>query len=146
MKESAFAGLSFIRSNAKNFGLNNSFFSNKEVHVHIPEGAIPKDGPSAGITMAIAMISALTGNPTRSDVAMTGEITLRGEILPIGGLNEKLLAAQRSRINTVLIPKENEKDLKEIPAEIKKGLKIVTVEELNDALKYVFEGKFKKQK
>jgi ATP-dependent Lon protease len=146
MKESAFAGLSFIRSNAKNFGLNNSFFSNKEVHVHIPEGAIPKDGPSAGITMAIAMISALTGNPTRSDVAMTGEITLRGEILPIGGLNEKLLAAQRSGINTVLIPKENEKDLKEIPAEIKKGLKIVTVEELNDALKYVFEGKFKKQK
>ena len=114
MKESALAGLTFIRSNSKKFGLAGSFFSNKEIHVHIPEGAIPKDGPSAGITMSIAMISALTGNPTRSDVAMTGEITLRGEILPIGGLNEKLLAAQRSGIKKVIIPKENVKDLKEI--------------------------------
>lgn len=144
MKESAFAGLSYIRSNAKKFGLTNSFFSNKEVHIHIPEGAIPKDGPSAGITMTIAMLSALTANPSRSDVAMTGEITLRGEILPIGGLNEKLLAAQRSGIKTVLIPKENQKDLKEIPDKIKEGLKIVTVENLEDALKYIFKKKFKK--
>ncbi|MCI0449597.1 MAG: endopeptidase La [Chlorobi bacterium] len=144
MKESAFAGLSYIRSNAKKFGLTNSFFSNKEVHIHIPEGAIPKDGPSAGITMTIAMLSALTAIPSRSDVAMTGEITLRGEILPIGGLNEKLLAAQRSGIKTVLIPKENQKDLKEIPDKIKEGLKIVTVENLEDALKYIFKKKFKK--
>jgi ATP-dependent Lon protease len=144
MKESAFAGLSYIRSNAKKFGLTNSFFSNKEVHIHIPEGAIPKDGPSAGITMTIAMLSALTSNPTRSDVAMTGEITLRGEILPIGGLNEKLLAAQRSGIKTVLIPKENQKDLKEIPDKIKEGLQIVTVENLEDALKFIFKKKFKK--
>jgi ATP-dependent Lon protease len=146
MKESAFAGLSFIRSHSKQFGLNSNFFNNKEIHIHIPEGAIPKDGPSAGITMTIAMLSALTGIPAKSDVAMTGEITLRGEILPIGGLNEKLLAAQRSGIKTVLIPKENEKDLKEIPAKIKDGLTIVPVEMLEDAVKYVFKKKFKKSK
>lgn len=146
MKESAFAGLSFIRSHAKKFGLSSNFFNNKEIHIHIPEGAIPKDGPSAGITMTIAMISALTNTPARSDVAMTGEITLRGEILPIGGLNEKLLAAQRSGIKTVLIPKENEKDLKEIPAKIKEGLSIVPVEMLDQALSYVFKKKFKKSK
>ncbi|CAG0963432.1 partial ATP-dependent Lon protease, partial [Anaerolineae bacterium] len=144
MKESALAGFSFIRSNAKKFGLANNFFNNKEIHIHIPEGGIPKDGPSAGITMAIAMISALSGNPTRSDVAMTGEITLRGEILPIGGLNEKLLAAQRSGIKKVLIPKENEKDLKEIPDKIKKGLELVTVEKLDDAVKHIFKKKFRK--
>jgi ATP-dependent Lon protease len=144
MKESALAGFSFIRSNAKKFGLANNFFNNKEIHIHIPEGGIPKDGPSAGITMAIAMISALSGNPTRSDVAMTGEITLRGEILPIGGLNEKLLAAQRSGIKKVLIPKENEKDLKEIPDKIKKGLELVTVEKLDDAMKHIFKKKFRK--
>jgi ATP-dependent Lon protease len=146
MKESAFAGLSYIRSHAKKFGLTSSFFNNKEIHIHIPEGGIPKDGPSAGITMTIAMISALTNTPARSDVAMTGEITLRGEILPIGGLNEKLLAAQRSGIKTVLIPKENEKDLKEIPAKIKDGLTIVPLEILDDALKYIFKKKFKKAK
>ncbi len=144
MKESALAGFSFIRSNAKKFGLANNFFNNKEIHIHIPEGGIPKDGPSAGITMAIAMISALSGNPTRSDVAMTGEITLRGEVLPIGGLNEKLLAAQRSGIKKVLIPKENEKDLKEIPDKIKKGLELVTVETLDDAVKHIFKKKFRK--
>lgn len=146
MKESAFAGLSFIRSHAKKFGLSNTFFNNKEIHIHIPEGAIPKDGPSAGITMTLAMISALTGTAARSDVAMTGEITLRGEILPIGGLNEKLLAAQRSGIKTVLIPKENQKDLKEIPAKIKDGLTIVPVEILDEALPYIFKKKFRKSK
>lgn len=146
MKESAFAGLSYIRSHAKKFGLSSTFFNTKEVHIHIPEGAIPKDGPSAGITMTLAMISALTNTPARSDVAMTGEITLRGEILPIGGLNEKLLAAQRSGIKTVLIPKENEKDLKEIPAKIKEGLSIIPVEMLDEALPYIFRKKFKKSK
>ncbi len=138
MKESAQAGLSFLRSNARALGLKREFFANKEIHIHIPEGAIPKDGPSAGITMAIAMLSALTGKPTRHDVAMTGEITLRGEILPIGGLNEKLLAAQRNGMKTVLIPKENQKDLKEIPDKIKEGLEIITVEKFEDAMKYVF--------
>ncbi|MEO8514290.1 MAG: endopeptidase La [Ignavibacteria bacterium] len=146
MKESALAGFTFIRSNSKKFGLSGNFFNGKEIHIHIPEGGIPKDGPSAGITMTIAMISALTGNPTRSDVAMTGEITLRGEILPIGGLNEKLLAAQRSGIKKVLIPKENEKDLKEISDKIKKGLEIVIVEKLDDALKHIFKKKFVKKK
>ena len=145
MKESASAALSFIRSHSGKFGLSNSFYNNKEIHIHIPEGAIPKDGPSAGITLAIAMISALTGNPTRSDVAMTGEITLRGEVLPIGGLNEKLLAAQRSGIKTVIIPKDNVKDLKEIPEIIKKGLKIVSVETLEEAMSYIFTKKFKKR-
>jgi ATP-dependent Lon protease len=141
MKESALASLSYIRSNAKKLGINNSFFSNKEIHIHIPEGAIPKDGPSAGITMAIAMISALTDRPTSSTVAMTGEITLRGGILPIGGLNEKLLAAQRSGIKTVLIPEDNKKNLKEIPEKIKEGLKIQPVGTVEEALKYVFKNK-----
>jgi ATP-dependent Lon protease len=146
MKESAQAGLSFLRSNAKSLGLSNTFFTNKEIHIHIPEGAIPKDGPSAGITMAIAMLSALTGKPARHDVAMTGEITLRGEILPIGGLNEKLLAAQRNGMKTVLIPKENQKDLKEIPDKIKEGLEIIPVEKFEDALKYIFRKKPVKRK
>jgi ATP-dependent Lon protease len=140
MKESALAGLSYIRSNTKKLKLSQSFFSNKEIHIHIPEGAIPKDGPSAGITMTIAMISALTNKPTNSNVAMTGEITLRGQILPIGGLNEKLLAAQRSGIKTVLIPKENKKDLKEIPAKIMEGLRIIPIETVDEAIKYVFKN------
>lgn len=143
MKESAIAGLTYIRSNAIKFGLYQTSFRYKEIHIHIPEGAIPKDGPSAGITMTAAMISALTLNPTRSDTAMTGEITLRGEILPIGGLNEKLLAAQRSGIKRVLIPKENQKDLKEIPEEIKRGLKIICVERMDEALKHIFKKKFR---
>lgn len=146
MKESALAGFTYIRSNSKKFGLAANFFNNKEIHIHIPEGAIPKDGPSAGITMTIAMISALTGNPTRSDVAMTGEITLRGEILPIGGLNEKLLAAQRSGIKKVIIPAENVKDLKEISDKIKKGLEIVSAEKLDNALPHLFKKKFIKKK
>jgi ATP-dependent Lon protease len=145
MKESAFAGLSYIRSNAKKLGINSGFFSNKEIHIHIPEGAIPKDGPSAGITMTIAMISALADKPSSSSVAMTGEITLRGQILPIGGLNEKLLAAQRSGIKTVLIPKENQNDLKEIPDKIKEGLKIIPVGTVEEALKYVFAKDIKQR-
>ena len=145
MKESALAGLSYIRSNSKKLGINSSFFANKEIHIHIPEGAIPKDGPSAGITMAVAMISAITDKPTNSSVAMTGEITLRGQILPIGGLNEKLLAAQRSGIKTVLIPKDNQKDLKEIPDKIKEGLKIIPVSNAEEALKHIFRNAKKKK-
>ncbi|MGE5411715.1 MAG: endopeptidase La [Clostridiales bacterium] len=140
MKESAQAALSYIRSNAKQLGLDDNFKKNKEIHIHLPEGAIPKDGPSAGITMTMAMLSAFSNKPAKSDVAMTGEITLRGNVLPIGGLNEKLLAAQRSGIKTVLIPKENEKDLFEIQAEVKEGLDIIPIEKIMDAVPYVFES------
>lgn len=138
MKESAQAALSYIRSNAKKLRLNPEFFAKKEIHIHLPEGAIPKDGPSAGITMTMAMISAISGRPARADVAMTGEITLRGEVLPIGGLNEKLLAAKRAGIKIVLIPKENTKDLTEIPESVKQGLRIIPVEKVDEALPYVF--------
>jgi ATP-dependent Lon protease len=138
MKESAQAALSYIRSNASKLKLKPEFFDKKEIHIHLPEGAIPKDGPSAGITMTMAMISAISGKAARADVAMTGEITLRGEVLPIGGLNEKLLAAKRAGIKTVLIPKENKKDLTEIQESVKEGLKIVPVEKVEEALPYVF--------
>ncbi|MCX6171200.1 MAG: endopeptidase La [Ignavibacteriales bacterium] len=140
MKESAQAALSYLRSNAKDFGLDAHFSKGKEIHIHLPEGAIPKDGPSAGITLAMAMYSALSNKPARNDIAMTGEITLRGKVLPIGGLNEKLLAARRNGMKTVLIPKENVKDLSEIKNEVKEGLKIVPIETIKEALPYVFES------
>ncbi|MBK8981864.1 MAG: endopeptidase La [Ignavibacteria bacterium] len=141
MKESAQAGFSYIKSNASKFNIPESFFKEKEIHIHLPEGAIPKDGPSAGITMIMAMISAITKNPVRPDVAMTGEITLRGNVLPIGGLNEKLLAAVRSGIKTVLIPKDNEKDLIEVPEEILSKLIIIPVEKVEDGIPFVFKNK-----
>ncbi|MBK6771135.1 MAG: endopeptidase La [Ignavibacteria bacterium] len=141
MKESAQAGFSYIKSNAGLFKIPESFFKEKEIHIHLPEGAIPKDGPSAGITMIMAMLSAITKCPVRTDVAMTGEITLRGHVLPIGGLNEKLLAAVRSGIKTVLIPMDNEKDLAEIQKEILDKLTIVPVEKVEDGIKYVFKEK-----
>ena len=143
MKESAQAALSYIRSNAKRLGVPANFYQKKEIHIHLPEGAIPKDGPSAGITMAMAIISAASNRPARNDVAMTGEITLRGNVLAIGGLNEKLLAAQRGGIKTVLIPKENEKDLTEIQSKVKEGLKIVSIEQIADALPWLFGTKKK---
>jgi ATP-dependent Lon protease len=145
MKESAQAALSYLRSSAKKLNISPDFFKGKEIHIHLPEGAIPKDGPSAGITMALAMLSAISGKPASNNVAMTGEITLTGSILGIGGLTEKLLAAQRFNIETVLIPKENEIDLKEIPEKVKRGLKIFTIERLEDAIPYVF-GKSKVKK
>ena len=138
MKESAQAALSYLRSKAGKLGLDPSFQKGKEIHIHLPEGSIPKDGPSAGITMAVAMYSAISGKAARSDIAMTGEITLRGEVLAIGGLNEKLIAAQRNGIKTVLIPEENQKDLTEIPERVKKGLTIVTIDRIEDALSHVF--------
>ena len=144
MKESAQAALSYIRSNAKRFGINPEFTKGREIHIHLPEGAIPKDGPSAGVTMAMAMISAASNRPARNDIAMTGEITLRGNVLPIGGLNEKLLAAQRSGIKTVIIPKENMKDLTEIQEKVKEGLKIIPVETIEEAANIVFEKKTKR--
>jgi ATP-dependent Lon protease len=138
MKESAQAALSYIRSKAKELTINPNFFTGKEVHIHLPEGAIPKDGPSAGITMAMAMYSVVSGKKASNDVAMTGEITLRGTILPIGGLVEKLLAAKRNNIKTVLIPEGNKIDLREITDKVKEGLKIITISHIEDAIPYVF--------
>jgi ATP-dependent Lon protease len=138
MKESAQAALSFLRSNAKELGIPTGFSRGKEIHIHLPEGAIPKDGPSAGITMAMAIYSAVSGRPAKSDVAMTGEITLRGDVLAIGGLNEKLIAAQRSGIAKVLIPRENEKDLTDIPAKVKEGLTLIPVSTIKEGLAHVF--------
>lgn len=138
MKESAQAGLSYIRSNAKKFGIPESYFKDKEIHIHLPEGAIPKDGPSAGITMVMAMLSAISKNPAKTDIAMTGEITLRGKVLPIGGLNEKLLAALRHGITTVLIPKDNKKNLSEISKDITDKLKIIPIDIIDEGLKHVF--------
>jgi ATP-dependent Lon protease len=138
MKESAQAALTFIRSNAEPFGIPADYFETHEFHLHIPEGAIPKDGPSAGLAMALAILSIATNRPIRHDVALTGEITLRGEVYAIGGLNEKLLAAQRNRIQKVLIPKDNERDLIEIPAKVKDGLVIVSVNTLDEALPHIF--------
>ena len=134
MKESAAAGISYIRSLADKYQIPAEFFKENDIHIHIPEGAVPKDGPSAGITMATAMISAMTGRAVKAEVAMTGEITLRGRVLPIGGLKEKLLAAKNAGITKVLAPKKNEKDVEEISMEIKKGLEIVLVETMEEVL------------
>jgi ATP-dependent Lon protease len=134
MKESIQAAMTVVRSRAEILGVNPEFNENKDIHIHVPEGATPKDGPSAGVGMCTALVSALTGIPVRAEVAMTGEITLRGEILPIGGLKEKLLAAHRGGISTVLIPEENEKDLVEIPDNIKAKLKIIPVRWIDQVL------------
>ncbi|MDE3115643.1 MAG: endopeptidase La, partial [Pseudomonadota bacterium] len=135
MKESIDAARSFVRSKATQFGIKPPMFDRKDIHVHVPEGATPKDGPSAGVAMATSIISVLTGIAVRRDVAMTGEVTLRGRVLPIGGLKEKLLAALRAGITTVLIPKDNEKDLADIPENVKAGLKIVPVSSVEEVLK-----------
>ena len=138
MKESAQAGISYIRSVSEEYHIPKDFFREHDIHIHIPEGAVPKDGPSAGITMATAMLSAITDTPVRADVAMTGEITLRGRVLPIGGLKEKTLAAKNAGIKTICVPKKNEKDIDEISMEIRKGLKIVFVEQMKDVLDVAF--------
>ncbi len=134
MKESAKAAVSYIRSRAEALGIAPDFHKTKDIHIHFPEGAIPKDGPSAGITMCIALISALTNTPVRRDVAMTGEITLRGRVLPIGGLREKTMAALRSGISTVIIPAENEKDLEEIDQTVRKALNFVVTDHVDKVL------------
>ena len=141
MKESAQAGISYIRSVSEEYHIPKKFFQENDIHIHIPEGAVPKDGPSAGITMATAMLSAITKTPVRADVAMTGEITLRGRVLPIGGLKEKALAAKNAGIKTICVPKKNEKDIDEISPEIKKGLEIVFVEQMKDVLDVAFVKK-----
>lgn len=139
MKESAMTGLSFVRSVSEQYDVAEDYFEKHDIHIHIPEGAVPKDGPSAGITMATAMLSAITNQKVRADVAMTGEITLRGRVLPIGGLKEKLLAAKAAKITLVLVPKENKKDIDEIEAEILEGISIQYVENMEQVLKYALE-------
>jgi len=140
MKESAMAALSYIRANHKEHGIDENFNKKKEIHIHVPEGAIPKDGPSAGITMTLALISAIKGTKLRGDLAMTGEVTLRGNILPIGGLNEKLLAAKKAGMKTVLIPKENEPDIAEISDVIKNNLEIIPVKHISEAIPIAFRS------
>ena len=134
MKESARAAKSFVRAHAAEFGVDAEFYKKLDIHIHVPEGAVPKDGPSAGVTMTTALVSALTGIAVRQNVAMTGEITLRGRVLPIGGLKEKLLAAHRAGIDTVLIPKENVKDLEKVPANVLEAIHIVPVEDVHEVL------------
>ncbi|OGP23439.1 MAG: endopeptidase La [Deltaproteobacteria bacterium GWB2_55_19] len=144
MKESAHAALSYARSRAKEFNLQPDFYKDLDLHIHVPSGAIPKDGPSAGITMATALISALTQRPINKDIAMTGEITLRGRVLPIGGIKEKCLAALRAKIRTIIIPERNKKDLEEIPKDIRKQLTFIPVKHMDEVLKAIFRGMPKK--
>jgi len=141
MQESAKAALSCLRSRAEELGIGKDFYKTRDIHIHFPEGAVPKDGPSAGIAITTAMLSALTGRKVRGDVAMTGEVTLRGRVLPIGGLKEKTMAALRNGVTTVIIPKENEKDLEEIDQTVRRALKFVPVETV-DA---VFAAAFAKE-
>ena len=140
MQESAQAAMSFIRSRAAMLGLPRDFYRHLDIHVHVPEGAIPKDGPSAGITIATTLASALTRIPVRGDLAMTGEITLRGRVLPIGGLKEKLLAAHRHGIFEVVLPRDNEKDLADVPENIRNEMKIHFVEWMDEVLKIALAG------
>jgi len=137
MQESAKASISYVRSVAEKYGIDENFHQELDLHIHIPEGATPKDGPSAGITMCIAILSTLTGTPARKDVAMTGEITLRGKVLPVGGIKEKALAAHRAGIRKVLLPEENASDLVEIPANVKKKVEFVLINSVDEAVEHI---------
>jgi ATP-dependent Lon protease len=134
MKESAQAALSYVRSKSQDLGIPDEAFARNDIHLHIPAGAIPKDGPSAGVTMATALVSLLTGQPVNPKVGMTGEITLRGQVLPIGGLKEKTLAAHRAGLDTVILPRRNEPDLDEVPADVRKNMKFVLADTVDDVL------------
>ena len=140
MKESARAAISYIRAHAEKYGISDEAFEHKDIHIHVPEGATPKDGPSAGITMATAILSAFTGQPVRRDVAMTGEITLRGKVLPIGGLKEKALAANRIGIHDIIIPEENKKDVEEIPENVRKHLNFICVSDVDQVFRNAVTG------
>jgi ATP-dependent Lon protease len=140
MKESAMAALSYVRSNAELLGIDPRVFENKSFHIHVPEGAIPKDGPSAGVTMMTALVSLVSGRKARSDVAMTGEISLRGKVLPIGGLREKILAAHRAGISTVIFPRRNEGDLEDLTNELREEMTFVPVDDAREVLAVALEG------
>jgi ATP-dependent Lon protease len=140
MQESARAAVSYLRRRADMFGIEPDFYESLDVHLHVPEGASPKDGPSAGITMATALVSALTKIAVRKDVAMTGEITLRGKVLPVGGIKDKVLAAFRGGINEVILPKENEKDVEEIPTEVREQMEFHLVESMDEVLRLALDG------
>lgn len=142
MKESAKVALSYIRSRSDEFGIQENFYKDTDISLHIPEGAVPKDGPSAGITMTTAMVSALTGKPVRNDIAMTGEVTIRGRVLAIGGLNEKVLAAKRAGVVNIIVPEENTADVSEMPEEIKDGVNFIYVKEMSQVLENAFAGGF----
>ena len=140
MKESARAGYSYVRAHAEEFGIDPNFYNNTDVHIHVPEGAVPKDGPSAGVTLITAMVSALSRKPVKNDIAMTGEITLTGRVLPIGGLKEKSLAAYRAGIRTIIAPMENKKDLEKIPQTIVKKMKYIFAENVKEVLDIALKG------
>jgi ATP-dependent Lon protease len=139
MKESAQAALSYVRSRADRLGIPPDFFENSDIHIHVPSGAIPKDGPSAGVTMAVSLASLLAARPAHTRVAMTGEITLRGKMLPVGGIKEKVLAARRAGIDTVIMPKRNEQDLEDVPAEIREQMRFAFVDSIDEALAQALE-------
>jgi ATP-dependent Lon protease len=134
MKESAQAALSYIRSKASDYDIPEDFFEKNDLHVHVPQGAIPKDGPSAGVTMLVSLVSLLTDKPVRNDIAMTGEITLRGLVLPVGGIKQKVLAAKRAGIRNIILPKLNEKDLEEVPESIKENMDFKFIEKMDEAI------------
>jgi ATP-dependent Lon protease len=134
MQESAQAALSYVRSQARSLGIEESRFEKSDIHIHVPEGGIPKDGPSAGVTMAVALASAFTGRKVHKNVTMTGEITLRGRVLPVGGIKEKVLAAHRAGFKTVLLPRKNEKDLVDIPRNVRRDLKIMLTDHMDEVL------------
>jgi ATP-dependent Lon protease len=140
MQESAKAAISYVHSKAQEFGISDSLFSKSDIHIHVPAGAIPKDGPSAGVSITTSLVSALTGIAVLRDVGMTGEITLRGRVLPIGGLKEKLLAAKRAGLKKVILPLKNKKDLEEVPQSILKELKLVFAETIDDVVKNALES------
>ena len=137
MKESCQAAVSYIRANAEKLGVASDFYKTKDIHIHFPEGAVPKDGPSAGIAITTAIVSALTDAPVRRDVAMTGEVTIRGRVLPIGGLREKTMAAYRNGVHTVIIPEDDQKDLEDIDQTVRQGLHFIPVSHVNEVLKEV---------
>jgi ATP-dependent Lon protease len=141
MKESAQAALSYVRSHAEEMGITKDFFEKTDIHIHVPAGAIPKDGPSAGVTMTTALVSLLTGRPAKNDVAMTGEITLRGKVMPIGGVKEKVLAARRAGIKTVILPERNMNDLEDVPEELRKEMTFVPVERIDQVIESALREK-----